>query len=269
MLIIERDGVKSEYTGSYNCTARYKSGRIESVSWYIYFYPNDGQLFLNCPSTTFHNDANKCSQMYWPTIKVSVPCKALHPNITVVDSTKWSINNSTPALFSYEPEKGFVGVINVLDQNEFLCKATYANFTQVQRFRLNRKPFKRVEIVKNKNILLLEAIDGTAATMVLERDQLVNFTCKAKMSCITDFGYDFNFLTNTTDIYRIDYRPNYEECVKERAQNSNSPQYEFKKSLIIEKAKASSAFIQCQLVFGGGEFHLNKSQTFFYITTRN
>ena len=30
---------KPEYTGRYNCTALYKNGRVETISWYIYFYP--------------------------------------------------------------------------------------------------------------------------------------------------------------------------------------------------------------------------------------
>ena len=37
--------LQSTYTGQYNCTALYENGRIESVSWYIYFYP--GKNILN------------------------------------------------------------------------------------------------------------------------------------------------------------------------------------------------------------------------------
>ena len=32
------------YTGQYNCTALYEDGVVETVSWYIYFYPGKCQV---------------------------------------------------------------------------------------------------------------------------------------------------------------------------------------------------------------------------------
>ena len=31
--------LQSVYTGRYNCTARYENDVVETISWYIYFYP--------------------------------------------------------------------------------------------------------------------------------------------------------------------------------------------------------------------------------------
>ncbi len=61
-----------EYTGRYNCTARYKNDVIETVSWYVYFYPDDGSLFVKCPLL---GKLPKCLVFYRINIPFVIPCK--------------------------------------------------------------------------------------------------------------------------------------------------------------------------------------------------
>ena len=68
-----------EYTGKYACTAQYPD-KIETISWYIYFYPNDGKLFLKCPLL---DKLPKCLVFFRNNIPFRVPCKSLHPKIEI------------------------------------------------------------------------------------------------------------------------------------------------------------------------------------------
>ena len=73
--------LQSAYTGQYNCTALYDDGVVESVSWYIYFYPNDGKkLFLDCP---LFGSLRSCLVFYRLKVPFKIPCKTLHPEIKV------------------------------------------------------------------------------------------------------------------------------------------------------------------------------------------
>jgi len=73
----------TEYTGRYNCTARYPNDLIETVSWYVYFYPADGTLFQQCPLMI--DQKPKCLVFYRSNVPFRVPCKALHPKVVVSD----------------------------------------------------------------------------------------------------------------------------------------------------------------------------------------
>lgn len=70
---------KSENTGQYTCRVLYDDGRILTKSWYIYFYPGDGELFLKCGLTA----NEKCLVFYRLKVPFDIPCKALHPDINV------------------------------------------------------------------------------------------------------------------------------------------------------------------------------------------
>ena len=74
--------LQSIYTGQYNCTAVYENGLVESVSWYIYFYPGDGKLFLDCP---LFGSLRSCLVFYRLKVPFKIPCKTLHPDIKVFD----------------------------------------------------------------------------------------------------------------------------------------------------------------------------------------
>ncbi len=76
--------LQSIYTGQYNCTALYENGLVESVSWYIYFYPGDGKLFLDCP---LFGSLKSCLVFYRLKVPFKIPCKTLHPDIKVFDQS--------------------------------------------------------------------------------------------------------------------------------------------------------------------------------------
>lgn len=61
-----------ELTGRYTCSARYKNGAVETVSWYVYFYPGDGSLFVKCP---LFGKIAKCLVFYRINIPFVIPCK--------------------------------------------------------------------------------------------------------------------------------------------------------------------------------------------------
>ena len=88
--------LQSTYTGQYNCTALYENGLVESVSWYIYFYPGDGKLFLDCP---LFGSLKSCLVFYRLKVPFRIPCKTLHPDIKVFDQSNskvfplfWDLN---------------------------------------------------------------------------------------------------------------------------------------------------------------------------------
>lgn len=89
--------IQGAYTGRYNCTARYENNRVETVSWYIYFYPNNQELFVKCP---LFDQLNKCLLSYRVKESFKVPCKALHPEVSVMDSTRNSKGNVSLSLSS-------------------------------------------------------------------------------------------------------------------------------------------------------------------------
>ena len=76
--------LKSEYTGRYNCTARYPNNLIETISWYVYFYPANGTLFLKCP---LYGQISICLVFYRNNIPFRIPCRALHPKIKTTQQT--------------------------------------------------------------------------------------------------------------------------------------------------------------------------------------
>jgi hypothetical protein len=80
------------YTGRYNCSALYKNGRYETISWYVYFYPDNGELFLQCP---LFGQIPKCIVFYKVKVPFKIPCKTLHPDIKVFDQAEkvGNVNN--------------------------------------------------------------------------------------------------------------------------------------------------------------------------------
>jgi hypothetical protein len=70
----------ARYTGRYECTAKYENNLVEVVSKFIYFFPNDGKLFLECPEL---GQLSKCLISYRINVPFTVPCKALHPEVQV------------------------------------------------------------------------------------------------------------------------------------------------------------------------------------------
>jgi hypothetical protein len=74
--------LKTTYTGRYTCSALYKEGHFETVSWYVYFYPDNGELFLQCP--LFGQKPN-CIAFYQMKVPFKIPCKTLHPDVKVFD----------------------------------------------------------------------------------------------------------------------------------------------------------------------------------------
>ena len=72
--------LESDYTGRYTCVSRKKNDLIETVSWYVYFYPANGDLFLSCPMYT---QLKRCLVFYRNKVPFNIPCKALHPKIEI------------------------------------------------------------------------------------------------------------------------------------------------------------------------------------------
>ncbi len=70
----------TKYTGRYECTARYENDEVETVSKFIYFFPDNGKLFLECPEL---GKLSKCLISYRINVPFTVPCKALHPEVQV------------------------------------------------------------------------------------------------------------------------------------------------------------------------------------------
>ena len=131
----------------------------------------------------------------------------------------------------------------------------------MQRFDLDRKIFNNeVKLITDSSIQLLQA--NRVSTMVLERNQRVNVTCMTRISC-NDYHYDIEFMTNTSDAYRIDsYSPDRSKCSL-----SFNEQFELSKSLIVERAQSNASRIQCQVKFG--DDFSKASEEFFYIISRN
>jgi hypothetical protein len=84
--------LKTTYTGRYNCSALYKNGRYETISWYVYFYPDNGELFLQCP---LFGQIPKCIVLYQMKVPFKIPCKTLHPDVKVFDQAEkvGNVNN--------------------------------------------------------------------------------------------------------------------------------------------------------------------------------
>ncbi len=84
--------LKTTFTGRYNCSALYKDGRYETISWYVYFYPDNGELFLQCP---LFGQIPKCIVFYKVKVPFKIPCKTLHPDIKVFDQAEkiGNVNN--------------------------------------------------------------------------------------------------------------------------------------------------------------------------------
>lgn len=76
--------LEPEWTGRYNCSSRRLDGSIETQSWYVYFYPDNGELFVKCP---LYGKLQKCFISYRNKIAFKVPCRALHPKLQVAPQT--------------------------------------------------------------------------------------------------------------------------------------------------------------------------------------
>jgi hypothetical protein len=179
--------LQPEYTGRYNCTARLPNDVIETISWYIYFYPGDGNLFLKCP---LFDKLPRCMVFYKMSIPFRIPCKALHPDIKVLEQTR------NPYKFEYDPEIGFYGQI-AKEAKEFECRANYDGHTDIQKYELNRKTHNtKITIVAPGGQELIPA-GQNLYNIVVNRNEPLNLSCIASVGC-NDIRYDINFISNTS-----------------------------------------------------------------------
>ena len=225
----------AEYTGRYNCTARLANGNLETISWYIYFYPSDGNLFLKCPLL---DKLPRCMVFYRVQVPFRIPCKALHPDIKVLEQT---IN---PHKFEYEAEIGFYGLLKN-EVKEFECRGSYDGKEDFQRYELHRKTHTtKISVSASGGFEQISSGQGHY-NLLVNKNQRLNLTCNATVGC-NDIGYDIFFSTNSSDEYKVILNPpERTKCLV----NFNEIAY-FSKTITFEKVTANSTQVQCEIRFG-------------------
>jgi hypothetical protein len=96
------------YTGLYTCESRYSDNIKKINSWYIYFFPGNGKLFLDCTKLP---GLSSCILFYRLKVPFRVPCQALHPAIVVSSDSKEPQNVN---------ELSELNFYNFLNDNRFL-----------------------------------------------------------------------------------------------------------------------------------------------------
>jgi hypothetical protein len=146
--------------------------------------------------------------------------------------------------FEYDPEKGFLGMLNT-DVREFECRGFFDDIVDFQRYDLERKTYNtKIAILPPPTLDLVPIENEDLFTIDAAKDQTLNLTCLADVGC-NDINYDIKFRTNTSDTYKIILNPpDRRKCLLNFNEMSS-----FSKSIIIDKLTHNVSYFQCEFSY--------------------